>query len=283
METEKKKVEFVKNEFPKTQITQSAPQGGSGFTRLWLTEEYSKLQLKLREGDNLVRFFPPIQGTQNPTFILPLLVGKVDQTEFVTAIGDTALDIASRQVRDTSPLSQAYWWFYKNQKDKLYEPRSNPNGFRLRPKQVGLSWVIAFDEDRHPMVRLLSGSLYAGDKGTKGVLGDVVLKSKEEDVDPINGEKTPKFGDISDPEKGNFVNITKVKDHEERDPIKSISYKVTISTKTSPTLHELLEKVSGEDLDKVIPLDQVVGVAEEELQKQLLEDYLGGFFKEIFA
>ena len=278
-----RKVEFVKNENPKSENTQPASQSGSGFNRLWLTEEYQKLQLKLREGDNLVRFFPPIAGTSNPTFILPLLVGKIDQTEFVTAIGDEAVNISNRVARDNSPLSQAYWWFYKNQKDRLFDARNNPNGFRLRPKQVGLSWVIAFNEDRHPMVRLLSGSLYSGDKGTKGVLGDVILKSKEEDVDPISGEKTPKFGDISDPEKGNFVNITKVKNAEERDPIKAVSYKVTISTKTSPTLHELLEKVSGEDLDKVIPLDQVVGTAEDELQKQLLEEYLGGYYKEIFG
>lgn len=276
-------IQFVSNE-TKTTEPSVAPQRqeGSGFNRLWLSEDYSKLVLKLKEGDNLVRFIPPVKGTTYSSFVLPLLVAKIDNTEFVTAIGDQAVGIANRQTRDTSPLATAYWYLYKNAKGSLYNARENPNGFRLRPKQVGVSWVITFDEERKPIVRLLSASLYSGDKGTKGVLGEVLLKSREEDIDPVTGEKTPKFGDISDPETGNFVNIKKIKDHNIADPIKSVSYQTTISSKASPPLSELLGKVSDEEIDFIQPLDNIINVASDEQQKIILKEYLGEYYKDIF-
>lgn len=276
-------IQFVSNE-TKTTEPSVAPQRqeGSGFNRLWLSENYSKLVLKLKEGDNLVRFVPPVKGTTYSSFVLPLLVAKIDNTEFVTAVGDQAVGIANRQTRDTSPLATAYWYLYKNAKGSLYSARENPNGFRLRPKQVGVSWVITFDEERKPIVRLLSASLYSGDKGTKGVLGEVLLKSREEDIDPVTGEKTPKFGDISDPETGNFVNIKKIKDHNIADPIKSVSYQTTISSKASPPLSELLAKVSDEEIDFLQPLDNIINVASDEQQKIILKEYLGDYYKDIF-
>lgn len=277
-------IQFVQSEVKTAEP--SAPQQraeGSGFNRLWLSEDYSKLVLKLKEGDNLVRFMPPIKGTTYSSFVLPLLVAKIDNTEFVTAIGDQAVGIANRQVRDTSPLATAYWYLYKNSRNSLYSSRENPNGFRLRPKQVGVSWVITFDEERKPIVRLIQASLYSGDKGTKGVLGEVLLKSKEEDVDPVTGEKTPKFGDISDPESGNFVNIKKIKDHEISDPIKSVSYQTTISSKPSPALSDLLAKVSDEEIDILQPLDNIINVASDEQQRIILKEYLGNdYYRDIF-
>lgn len=276
-------IQFVSNE-TKTTEPSVAPQRteGSGFNRLWLSENYSKLILKLKEGDNLVRFIPPVKGTTYSSYILPLLVAKIDNTEFVTAVGDQAVGIANRQVRDTSPIATAYWYLYKNAKETLYSARENPNGFRLRPKQVGVSWVVTFDDERRPIVRLLSASLYSGDKGTKGVLGEVLLKSKEEDIDPVTGEKTPKFNDISNPDNGNFVNVKKIKDHNIADPIKSVSYQTTISSKASPALSDLLSKVSDEEIDFIKPLDSIINVASDEQQKIILEEYLGDFYKDIF-
>jgi hypothetical protein len=259
-----------------------------GYSRLWLQKELKadrELFLKLNPGDNLIRFVPALPGDIGH-FVLPILLTKLDSVEFVTAIGQDATDIANRVKRDESAVADAYWWFRKNAPEQLHSDKTNPQGFKLSPKRRGIAWVVAYDHERILHLNLFEQSLYAGDKGTKGLLGDILTKSKEEDTDPETGESTPKFGDISHPTEGNFVSIKKTVDPQAKTPaqkMKGTSYSVSISTKKSKPVQDLLNEVSDEEFNRLRKLTTIVEVSTYEEQQVALREYIGPkWFDKIF-
>lgn len=259
-----------------------------GFERAWLPDHLKQQKdflLRLEEGDNLIRFVPAFPG-EYQHFILPTQFVKLEGTELVISVGQAAVDQANRVARDNSPVAEAFWWFYKNAKEQLHDPKENPRGFKLKPKRVGVAWVVSYDAEKKPHLRLFNASIYAGDKGTKGVLGDVLLKSKEMDTDPETQEKTPKFGDISHPTEGNFVNITKTVDPKAKsaeDKMKGTSYAVSISTKKSRPIQDILDEIPDAEFNRLEPLEKVVQVASEAKQHAALRSYLGKWYEQIFV
>ena len=149
---------------------------------------------------------------------------------------------------------------------------TNPNGFKLYPKPIGIAWVIDAEATEGERLRLISPSLYDGSRGGNVGLGyNLKLKAEETDNEPGSdtfGENI--HGDITNPEKGRLIKIERAKS----DKAEYASYTAGIG-KTDAPLDSYLDKLTDEEHDLLEALENIVYIPTEEEIHCILKNYIG--------
>jgi hypothetical protein len=238
-------------------------------------EGYRDLQLKFNQKITWLRVLPAIKGSENP-YILRFNVFKAPEGQ----VHPTFVDPES--FGEPSIWAFAKIWFMKNAKEALMKKDINPHGIKLRSSPRGLAWVIKSDAPEGESLRLLNVSMYDGKYGGSTGLGSDILKNAEvrdnEPGSPTAGELI--HGDITAPESGRLICIEK--SIPEVGDTKYASYSCRIGKSEAP-IQEYMNRLTDDELNKIVPLEKVIRVPTEEEQKKYLLAYIGeSWYSKIF-
>ena len=246
------------------------PIGSSGFTNHTFIGDLWKLVLKFDVGDTRIRFIPSIAPSPYEwMFKLDVYKDKAGVTFVAPSTWDpNAVD----------PFKKAFFWLRKNKPEVLYSRDANPTGFKLFTSQVGIAWCIDLGESGG--IRIFQSSLYDGVRGgTVGLAANIFKQANDVDTEPGSETAGQKLhGDITDVETGKSVKITKTK----TDKAEFASYSASIGRVALP-LGPLLEKLVEGEIDKLVPIENVVKKLSEDEIHDILIGYIGNeLHSEIF-
>jgi hypothetical protein len=236
---------------------------------------YKELQLKFTQKVTWLRFLPPVSGSQG-SWIYDFNLFKAPEGQ----VHPTFVDPES--FGQPSVWVYARNWFMKNAKEQLMKRDVNPHGFKLRSSPRGIAWVLVTGAESGSTLRLLNTSMYDGKYGgTSGLGYEIFNNANVRDNEPGSATIGQLIhGDITDPNKGKLVCVEK--SLPESGDTKYASYTTRIGKADAP-IKPLLEALTDEEYDKIVPLEKVLRIPTEEEQKQYLLAYIGeSWYSKIF-
>lgn len=240
--------------------------------------DFAKLSHKFKSPQTWLRILPPIQGSSYQW----MMAAEVFQSpgegiEFTEFVHPKTFDKNA-----PCPFDEARIWFNKNAKDQLANKDTNPNGFKLNPKKIGISWVVDISAEDGERLKLLDKSLYDGSwGGAPGLSCNIWMTANQVETEPGSPDEGKKlYPDISDPKEGRLVGITKTKP--DGGSSKFASYSVKIGSKPS-NLDKIIEGLTDEEHQLLCPLENVLYQPSYEEQLEFLRAYIGDkWFNQIF-
>lgn len=270
----KKEIQFESNANNTATVeTQQQPRGQMGL--MWsdysLQQGYGKLVIKNRAGTHPLRLLPKIAGATTDYFIHRFSVLKTPMWTAATKPGDL-FDRAFQWFRTNKP--QALFSFADPAKGKV----GNPGGFKLKPGSQAIAWAIYWDENGKPHIGLLKSG-FSPKSQNPGILADIHVANSAVEVDPITGNSEPLYPKgITHTEEGRLVQLECIHDSAQKDKMLAWTKKVSIGNKLAPlgnTTSGLFSQIPDEEMEMLVPLDQVVVELPEQKQYELLCQYLG--------
>lgn len=266
----KREIVFVNNEGTPDPIGRSKE---AGFRDIICKEEYRDVNIKFRTGLTWLRFLPRVKGSLYD-WMMPLDVHQ--------DVGGTSF--ASPKTFDQnapSVFEAARLWFRRNHPETLSNKDTNPNGFKLWAKRVGVSWVIEEQAPEGERLRLLIRSLYDGGRGgSTGLSYNIRREADSRDNEP--GSPTAGaliHGDITAPEEGRLVKVERLVAEKNE----FANYKIGIGKNPAPIGHFMAQLTEKEN-NLIVPLENTIYLPDEEEQKEILRRYIGDrYFGEMFG
>lgn len=247
----------------------STPDNTSTEKQKWnntvIKAEFQKFRKKLQDGANWLRFMPAVRGTSYG-WMFPMLQYQLGNNTFLSpkTLGENNQD----------PIVAASIFFRKNHPEILANRKTNPNGFVLRSRQVSLSWVIDPNAEEGKRLGLFSASMYDGSwGGSTGLAHDLYKEATAVDLEPgSSSHGEPIYGDITAPDTGRLVNITRTSGGGEYP-----SYTVSIGKKQSP-LDAMIDLLTDEEVNAIVPLEKTINIESEQAINGYLAEYLGDWY-----
>ena len=163
-----------------------------------------------------------------------------------------------------SVFSIAYDWLLKHQPELLF-CKENPEGFRLLSSPVAAYWMLV-EEDGKMVARILLANAYDGFRnGTEGGLGYRLLRLVQE-----RDEALGLVSDPVDPDTGVQIGIEKT----QAAGVKYPTYTLRLGRQPAP-IDRFFERMDGDELDALCPLEETVRVIEPEHEWELLGKVVG--------
>lgn len=270
-----KNIEFTSNSNKSPLQTNTETEPKSRYEDFTYEEGYRDLQLKFNQKITWLRVLPAIKGSTHG-YVLTFNVFKAPEGQVHPTFVDPG------QFGVPSVWDYARNWFMKNAKDALMKKDINPHGIKLRSTPRGLAWVIKSDAPEGESLRLLNVSMYDGKFGGSTGLGHDIIKNAEvrdnEPGSPTIGELI--HGDITAPDSGRLICIEK--SMPEAGDTKYASYSCRIGKSEAP-IQEYMDRLTDEELNKIVPLEKVLKIPTEEEQKKYLLAYIGeSWYTKIF-
>jgi hypothetical protein len=243
------------------------------FRDITLKEEFRELPIRFKAGLTWLRFLPAVRGSIYE-WMMPLDV-------HADMAGTTVASPRTFDPNAPSVFDAARLWFRRNHPEALSSRETNPNGLKLWPKRMGVSWVIEEQAPEGERLRLFVRSLYDGSRGgSTGLAFNLHSEAVSRDNEP--GSPTAGaliHGDITAPEDGRVVKI-------ERLPAAKneyANYKIGIGKNPAPIGH-FMALLSDKENNFIVPLETVIHIPSEEEQKEILRRYIGEkFFSEMYG
>ena len=157
-----------------------------------------------------------------------------------------------------SAFDHAYGWCKENSKESLYS-KANKEGFRLLTDPLCLFWMIT-EIDGKLTARLLLESGYDGSRGGTPGLGNQIWQLTQEEDEDGNRLINP-----ADPKSGAQICVEKRQVQGSR----FANYSVKRGRVPAP-VNEMLAKMDAEEVDALVPLEQVVHLPSEKEEWDLL-------------
>lgn len=224
---------------------------------LTLGIEHSKLRVKFRQGKNLIRILPQMPG--GTSYVEPIQVIKNDAFKAVTNPGDL--------------FQRAYRWLWDNKRDSLFNFKTNPTGFKLKPASEAIAWVLYWDEENNIKLGLIQTAFSSGKN--PGLLAEIVAAAEATELNPETQDAERIYDEsIADKDKGRTITVEKTVDPNVEARY-GTSYRATISSKPGCPIGQLIDKLSDEEFALLKPLPQVIKTPTEAEQKECLISLLG--------
>lgn len=234
-------------------------------------QSHRGIQLKFEKFMTWFRVVPGIKGSEFG-WIRPFKRFNDTEGRFPTFVCPTTFG-------QQSVFSQAQQWLRKNDPSVLYS-KTNPNGLRLYPQERCLVWVIDTEAEENRRLRLFNSSMYNGERGGTPGLG-YQMYSMATSIDAEPGSETqgkPIYGDVSSPEEGRLIGVSKSV------PVTGDTKFASYSVKIGKNVSKLnMSMLTDEEFALLIPLDKVLKCPTVEEQKEYLKCYIGeDLFSKIF-
>ncbi|MEY4568779.1 MAG: hypothetical protein RLZZ398_218 [Verrucomicrobiota bacterium] len=248
----KKVIEFEKSITPYTGATLSTVgKPASKYEDLILKPEFEARKFQFPAGATWFRLVPPLRGSKG--FMLR-----------INAVGHPGGRHAKSITGGKSVFSIAYDWLLKHHPELLFR-KENPEGFRLLSSPVAAYWMLV-EEDGKMVARILLANAYDGSRnGTEGGLGHRLLRLVQE-----RDEALGLISDPLDPVTGVQVGIEKTQPM----GVKYPSYTLRLGRQPAP-IDRFLERMDGDELDALCPLEETVRSIEPEYAWELLGNVVG--------
>jgi hypothetical protein len=234
------------------------------FRDIVIKEKYKNRKAKFGTGITWLRFLPAIKPSQYD-WMMPVEIYK--DIKGVTFASPKSLDSNTPCCFDTARM-----WLQRNNKAVLKSKDRNPNGLHLYPMRHGISWVIEESAPEGERLKLFLGSLYDGSRGgTTGLAYNIRHEADTRDNEPGSptlGELV--HGDITDPKAGRLIKV----ERNVADKSEYASYKIGVGKNPAP-VEALIDSLTDEERELVVPLEKVIYVPTEEEQHDLLRRYIG--------
>ena len=217
---------------------------------------------RLNSGVTWLRILPAIKGGENRGVLYPVETYEAGFNKWIKPeVGrDIVTDVRVKM--------------YEKNRAALYS-KANPNGIKLWGKPTGLAWAIDENAPKGKRLVLLALSMYDGQRGgSAGVGFQLCTAAAEKDNEP--GSKTmgqPIHGDITDPEAGRLVKITKTTGGE------YAQYTAAIGKNPAP-IADYMAMLTEEELALIVPLESVINPVGEQDVINWLRAYMGPDFPE---
>ncbi len=158
-----------------------------------------------------------------------------------------------------SVFDHAYSWCAENAPASLFS-KTNKEGVRLLPDPLSICWILVEVEGKL-VPRLLIASGYDGSRGGVAGIG-YQLWSAVREID----ETGARICDPIDPGAGRQIMIEKT----QAAGVKYPTYKLTVGRLPAP-MDELTAKLDPNDLEAMVPIEEVVRELDEETEWRCLE------------
>jgi hypothetical protein len=230
----------------------TTPRTKPAYNDLVLNPDYQSRKFTFPKGQTCIRILPGIKGS--PYWMQDIHV--------LTHPNGQHLHPKSLTPKARSVFDIAYGWLRTHKPETLYN-KTNPEGFRLLPTAMGISWVLVeIDGEMKPM--LFFGSSYAGgpDGSNCGVAHQLYRVA--------SAIKQPGGHDAADAEDG--VQIIVEKSTPQRG--KYTVYKMSRGSVAVP-ISRYLERLSETENNAICPLRQVLRTIEADEEWELLANVVG--------
>ncbi len=249
-----KTIEFEKSVAPHLGAKSSpwlpVSKPASTFEDLVLKPEYEARKYQFPTGATWFRLVPALRGSGG--FMLP-----------IHALGHPGGRHAKSINGAKSVFSTGYDWLAKNHPELLF-CKANPTGFRLLSSPVAAYWMLV-EESGKMVARILLANAYDGSRnGTEG-MGHRLLRLVEE-----RDEAMGLVSDPVDPVTGVQVGIEKT----QAMGVKYPNYRLQLGRQPAP-IDRFIERMDGDELDALCPLEETVRVIEPEHEWELLGKVVG--------
>lgn len=267
----KKHIEFESSSAPKIPTMQNRQQQPQ-WQDISVKPEYRKMGIRFPEGRTLVRLLPHIKGGTGTSYVELIDVIKTPGFTAPTTAGDL--------------FQRAYQWLYQNRPETLQRYEKNEkgekvrvDGFTLRPSTQAIAWAVywAQDDKGNPGMPVKLGLMRSAFSSGKnpGLLADIVASAEATEVEPGTDVASRVYANsIADANAGRNLTITKTVDPK-LPRQQGTTYTFAISSKEAGPITSILDQVSDEEMNLLIPLSSVVNVLTEAEQRALLVSYLG--------
>lgn len=262
-----KKIEFVNNTGKSPlQRTQEV-----GYRDITFLPHLRNRVAKFNEGSTWVRFLPSIRGSAYD-WMLPVEVHQ-------DVGGITFTSPTTFNPNANNPFELARRWFQRNEKGAL-RSKSNPNGLRLYPKRMGVSWIIIEHAPEGERLKIFNKSLYDGAwGGNTGLAYNIRKEAEARDEEP--GSKTLGeliHGDITAIESGRLVKIERKQGKNEY-----TDYSISIGKNPAP-IEYFMSLLTDEETELIEPIEKTLYIPSEEEEMEILRRYIGDIYmKKIFG
>ena len=248
---EKKRIQFTDaaNE-PSTENTTPWKRAKHSSFKDWILKpEYAARRLTFRPGQTWIRILPPLQGSPHGWMLgihaLEFAEGRFAHPRTLKRNAKSAYD-------------HAYAWAVAEAPQSLYS-KTNKAGVRLLANPYAAFWV-AVEEEGRMVVRIFLGSAYDGSRGGSPGLGwHFWHLSQEKD------EEGNLIADLSHPECGVLVSVEKTQAAGAKYP----SYRLRRGRQPARA-DDMIARMEPEELDALVPLEDVVRVLTPEEEWQCL-------------
>ena len=224
----------------------------SSYQDLLLKPDYANRRFKIPLGTTWIRLVPALQGSGSDWLLgvhaLTYAGGRHAHPRGIS------IDPGAKSVFD-----HAWVWCNRNKPESLYS-KTNKEGYKLLADPVSVFWLLV-EENGKTVARLLIASGYDGSRGGVPGLGHQIWALTKE----VDEEGNP-LGNPADPDVGTQICIEKKQAEGSRFP----SYSLRLGRVEAP-IDEMLAKMETNEIDAIVPIEQVVYLPEEDEEWSLLE------------
>jgi hypothetical protein len=238
----------------------SHQNGGSQsgkFRDLTLKPAFAKRVHRFVPGLTWIRFLPAIKGSRS-SWMHRFQQYAFPQSKFVDAGRDNPVEVAKQWLRENEP--------------KALYTKAEKTGFKLWSKEMGIAWIIDVAAPKGQRLKIFLSSLYDGVRGGAPGLAfritDKVMEVGSEPGSANFGQRI--YPDITDPREGRLVGVTR------QGTDQTTSYDCKIGSAPHGLPNELLcELLTDDELEMVVPIENVLATPDESTVEELLRDYIG--------
>jgi len=242
------------------------------FKEIVFKEPYRNRKARFNQNLTWLRFLPAVRPSVYD-WMMPIEVHR--DINGVTFTSPKTLDSNHQSCFDIARI-----WFQKNNSLLLSSKEKNPNGYKLYPMRLGISWAIEEQAPEGEKLKILLASLYNGERGgTTGLAYNIRKEADARDNEP-NSKSAGQLihGDITNPTAGRLVKIERLHAGGEY-----ASYKAGIGKNPSPIDH-FLAQLTDEEMNIITPLEKTLYIPSEQEQHDLLRRYIGEkHYQDIFG
>lgn len=265
----RKEIEFINNSGVAPDPIQKTKE--VAFREIVFKEAYRARKARFTQNLTWLRFLPAIKPSVYD-WMMPIDVHR--DINGVTFTSPKTLDSNNQSCFDIARI-----WFQKNNSMLLSSKDKNPNGYKLYPMRLGVSWVIEEQAPEGEKLKLLLASLYNGERGgTTGLAYNIRKEADARDNEP-NSKSAGQLihGDITNPTTGRLVKVERLAGGE------YASYKAGIGKNPAPIDH-FLAQLTDEEMNLLCPLENTLYIPAEQEQHDLLRRYIGEkHYQDIFG